>query len=108
VNEMKSNDLRIELLEKIVSDMDDRTFALEAKIDALETRAIRRLEMVEEAVFSKPAPEPETVTISKAAFAEAIRQIEIAQNRMTLQGTSWKLMDNAKRALLMGEISHDE
>jgi hypothetical protein len=48
------------------------------RIDALETRAIRRLEMVEEAVFSKPAPEVETV--SKAEWDAAQEQIKYLVN----------------------------
>jgi cell division protein ZapA (FtsZ GTPase activity inhibitor) len=35
VNEIKSNSLRIELLEKIVSELDDRIAALEAKTDRM-------------------------------------------------------------------------
>jgi hypothetical protein len=53
---------------------------LNTKIDALETRAIRRLEMVEEAVFSKPAPEPEPETVSKAEWDAAQEQIKYLVN----------------------------
>jgi hypothetical protein len=53
---------------------------LGTKIDALETRAIRRLEIVEEAVFSKPAPEPEPETVSKAEWDAAQEQIKYLVN----------------------------
>jgi hypothetical protein len=52
--------------------------ALLARIDALETRAIRRLEMVEQAVFSKPAPKPEKV--NKADWDAAQEQIKYLVN----------------------------
>jgi hypothetical protein len=60
---------------------------LNAKIDALEKRAIRRLEMVEEAVWtidngSKPAPEPETVTISKADWDTTQERVGNAINAL--------------------------
>jgi hypothetical protein len=53
--------------------------ALLARITALETRTIRRLEMVEEAVFSNPAQEPtaETVTVSGPAFNQSIELLEL-------------------------------
>jgi hypothetical protein len=52
---------------------------LRTQITALETRAIRRLELVEEAVFS-PALEPETVTINKALalrLADALPDVRL-------------------------------
>jgi hypothetical protein len=63
--------------------LEDVIVGMNAKIDALETRAIRRLEMVEEAVWtidvgSKPAPEPETV--SKAEWDAAQEQIKYLVN----------------------------
>jgi hypothetical protein len=51
--------------------------ALLARITALETRTIRRLEMVEEAVFSTPAPEPTAVTVSGPAFNQSIELLEL-------------------------------
>jgi hypothetical protein len=50
---------------------------LTSKIDALETRAARRLEMIEEAVFSTPAPATAVVTVSGAAFNQSIELLEL-------------------------------
>jgi hypothetical protein len=67
----------------------DRRFAQQQdKIDALETRVIRRLEMVEADVFSKPAPEPEMVTINKAALFDAWELLNDAKHRAFLAGLS--------------------
>jgi hypothetical protein len=60
---------------------------LQDQITALETRAIRRLEIVEEAVWtidvgSKPAPEPETVTISKADWDTTQERVGNAINAL--------------------------
>jgi hypothetical protein len=58
-------------------DLDSRFKALTDRIAALETRAIRRLEMVEEAVFSKPTPVAEAVTVSGPAFKQSIELLEL-------------------------------
>jgi hypothetical protein len=56
----------------------DRRFSQQQdKIDALETRVIRRLEMVEAAVFSAPAPELEKANkaIPMADWNEALNEL---------------------------------
>jgi hypothetical protein len=55
----------------------DAVDELRKRITELETRAIRRLEMVEEAVFSTPAPEPEKVTMSGPAFKQSLELLEL-------------------------------
>jgi nicotinic acid mononucleotide adenylyltransferase len=70
---------RIAMLESTVNVLRDQVNSdLHPRITEMETRAIRRLEMVEEAVFSNPAPEPETV--SKAEWDAAQEQIKYLVN----------------------------